>query len=307
MMRRGHTLNELMVAIALSTIIMAMIFEISTGMQSGVEKINRRVDQAAATRAALDLLRTDVELAGHRWGGGPIGRDGSIPGGDFCGVYGGRLPDTPEVGIRPGHQTVVLRSDRFPGRVDNFRVGQRGQVPDGRLSGLDEEVAYVFQRYDQRKNLWRLRRAYRTGDERNWQCMTLLENLVIPNDGAPFRYDVLVQRAGVRTVERRLQIDDPTMRVAAPFQGNVSNELFDVDGRAGVDLGDYETLAGGSLIAGLHIRFCAGDGRKLPRGRPYQCDPDDMDSSSPNLRLFEVGLTTKNILTWRAYIEGRQG
>jgi hypothetical protein len=32
-----------------------------------------------------------------------------------------------------------------------------------------------------------------------------------------------------------------------------------------------------------------------------------MRNSSQHLRLIEVGVTTKNLLTWRAYIEGRQG
>ena len=308
MMRRGHSLNELMIAVSLSMVLMSLIFSIAVNLQGGAEKINRKVDQNSAAQSAMDLLRADVELAGHRWGGGEVDRRDNFPGGDFCSVDARAMARSPSVGLIPGPQQVVLRSDRFPSEVQGFQMGQRNQVPDGRLEGLDEEVVYVFERYDQPRNLWRLRRAYRTGVNNGWQCMTLLENLVIPDDGKPFRYDVLVTRRGRREVDRHLNLANPVGRaVQTPDGQRVPNDLFEVDGLGGVDVRDYEALTTGSLIAGMHVRFCVGDGRDLPGGRGYTCNPENMRRSSNNLRLVEVGLTTKNLLTWRAYIEGRRG
>jgi type II secretory pathway component PulJ len=308
MMRRGHSLNELMVAVSLSMILMSLIFGISVNMQTGTERINRKVDQNTGAQSAIDLLRADVELAGHRSGGGVISRAGRFPAGDFCGISSQAVPDQPDVGVIPGHQLLVLRSDRFPGRVEGFQMGQRNQVPDGRIAGMDEEVVYAFQRYDDRRNLWRLRRAYRTGENADWACMTLLENLVVAGDGSPFRYDVLVNRRGERVIDRNLSLQNPVLpNSARPFGGNVPNELFEIDGRGGINLLDFDALVSGSLLAGVHMRFCIGDGRDLPGRLPYECNPEDMRRSSNNLRLIEVGLTTKNLLTWRAYIEGRQG
>jgi len=308
MMRRGHSLNELMIAVSLSMVLMSLIFAIAVNLQGGSEKINRRVDQNSAAQATIDLIRADVELAGHRWGGGDVARRDNFPGG--CAVDAQGLSGGPSVGLVPGPQQVVLRSDRFPNEVQGFQVGQRDQVPDGRLTGLDEEVIYAFERYDETRNLWRLKRAYRTGLDANngWQCMTLMENLVIPDDGEPFRYDVLVTRAGRRTVDRHLNLANPVGRRARkPFGGRVPNDLFDIDGRGGVDVFDFDALTTGSLIAGVQMRFCMGDGRDLPGGGAYNCNPENMRRSSNNLRLVEVGMTTKNLLTWRAYIEGRQG
>ena len=37
MMRRGHTLNELMVAVSLSMVLMALIFGITVGLQGGTD------------------------------------------------------------------------------------------------------------------------------------------------------------------------------------------------------------------------------------------------------------------------------
>ncbi len=308
MMRRGHSLNELMVAVSLSMVLMALIFDIAINLQKGTEKINSKVDQNSAAQSVIDLLRADVELAGHRWGGGTISRNGNFPGSNFCSMSAAAVSTVPEVGLVPGPQLMVLRSDRFPARVEGFEMGQRNQIPDGRISGLDEEVVYAFERYDERRNLWRLRRAYRTGVGNQWQCMTLLENVVLPNDGSPFRYDVLVTRDGQRVVDRHLSLANPVIqRPSKPFGGAVRNQLFEVNGRGGVDLSDFEALTTGSLLAGVHVRFCLGDGRDLPGRSAFECDPENMRRSSPNLRLLEVGLTTKNLLTWRAYIEGRQG
>ena len=308
MMRRGHTLNELMVAVSLTMVLMALIFTIAINLQGGSEKINRKVDQNSAAQSAIDLIRADVELAGHRWGGGVVARRDNFPGGDFCAVDAQGLAVEPTVGLIPGPQQMVVRSDRFPTEVQGFQVGERNQIPDGRLEGLDEEVVYAFERYDQARNLWRLRRAYRTGINNGWQCMTLLENLVIPNDGEPFRYDVLVTRSGQRVIDRHLSLANPVMqRANRPFGGRVGNDLFEVDGQGGIDVRDFDALTTGSLLAGVHMRFCIGDGRDLPEQRAYECEPENMRNSSPHLRLIEVGVTTKNLLTWRAYIEGRQG
>ena len=312
MMRRGHSLNELMIAVSLSMVLMSLIFAIAVNLQGGSEKINRRVDQNSAAQATIDLIRADVELAGHRWGGGEVSRRNNFNNGGCREVDQQDFDGEPSVGLIPGAQQVVLRSDRFPNEVQGFQMGQRNQVPDGQLSGLDEEVIYVFVRQNQAKNLWMLKRAYRTGAGNNgdppWQCMTLMENLVIPDDGEPFRYDVLVSRSGQRAIDRHLNFANPVgRRVAKPFGGRVNNDLFDIDGRGGVDRSDWDALTTGSLIAGVQVRFCMGDGRDLPGGGAYTCNPENMRQSSNNLRLVEVGITTKNLLTWRAYIEGRQG
>ena len=131
MMRRGHTLNELMVSVALSMVLMSLIFGIAVNLHAGSEKINSKMDQNSASQAAIDLLRADVELAGHRWGGGVIARRGNFPGNNFCSMSAQAVPSVPEVGLVPGPQLMVLRSDRFPTRVEGLELGQRNQVPDG--------------------------------------------------------------------------------------------------------------------------------------------------------------------------------
>ena len=58
--------------------------------------------------------------------------------------------------------------------------------------------------------------------------MTLLENLVIPDDGKPFRYDVLVTRRGRREVDRHLNLANPVGRaVQTPDGQRVPNDLFE--------------------------------------------------------------------------------
>ena len=57
MMRRGHSLNELMIAVSLSMVLMSLIFAIAVNLQGGSEKINRRVDQNSAAQATMAITR----------------------------------------------------------------------------------------------------------------------------------------------------------------------------------------------------------------------------------------------------------
>ena len=111
---------------------------------------------------------------------------------------------------------------------------------------------------------------------------------------------------------RRMVIDHSTDRDLTAEAALVQNELFDVngDGRRG-DEQDWKTLRTGSLIAGVHLRFCAGDGRKIREGRSriakYVCDPGGEQGISKGLRYFELGLVAKNVMAWRSYVAGRGG
>lgn len=314
MARRGHTLIELMVAISLSAVVTGMVLELSVRLNDALTRNQGRQDATSTATAAVDLIRADIEHAGMRANTGGLSQGVARPRG-FCNI-GIDSPATPEVGfsvVKP--QLVVLRSDRFPATASADMVpGAVGQAPDGTLDDLDEEVAYFFEKYDNVRNLWRLRRAFRTGEIGSpWQCMVLADALVIPPDGAPFRYDILTRNvAGQATVTRRMMIDHPTDRDITPAAALVQNELFDVngDGRRG-DRQDWDTLRTGSLIAGVHLRFCAGDGRKIRDGRSgiaeYACDPGGEQGISKGLRYFEVGLVAKNVMAWRSYVAGRGG
>lgn len=311
--RRGHTLIELMVAISLSAVVTGMVLELSVRLNGAITRNQGRQDATSTATAAVDLIRSDVEHAGMRAKTGSIVQGPTRPSG-FCNVPV-VTPESPAVGfsvIKP--QLMVLRSDRFPSTASaDMDPGAEDQVPDGAVDDLDEEVAYLFEKYDNVRNLWRLRRAFRTGDGGSpWQCMILADALVIPPDGAAFRYDVLTQdNAGRHTVTRRMVIDHPIDRDTRSDGSLVSNELFDADsdGNTGTQA-DWDTLRTGSLIAGIHLRFCAGDGRKIREGRSriaeYVCDPDNTGISK-GLRYFELGMVSKNIMAWRSYVAGRSG
>jgi type II secretory pathway pseudopilin PulG len=306
MKRPGYTLAELLVAMTMSTIIIGMVLEVSTRLNAGVERVQRNLEFTSATQAAIDLIRTDVELAGQRGKIGTITRVGTTPGQSFCTVAQANIPAEPAVGLIAKPQLLIVRSDRFPGSGEpDLNPGEAGQVPDGLVQDLDEEVIYQFERTDEVRNLWRLRRAFRTA-RGVWQCMTVLENVVIPADGAPFRYDILTRNAADKTtVTRRLAIDNPNARTSKPNRGLVRNELFDMDGNGSVDLADWEALSSGALIAGVHLRFCATDGRQLAGNVAYQCDPASDTWSSRSMRLFNVGISARNLMAWRGYVQGR--
>jgi type II secretory pathway pseudopilin PulG len=306
MKRVGYTLAELLVATTMSTIIIGMVLEVSTRLNAGVERVKRNLEFTSATQAAIDLIRTDVELAGQRGQVGSITRVGTTPSQSFCTIAQANIPAEPAVGLVPKPQLLILRSDRFPGSGEpDLNPGQAGQVPDGLVQDLDEEVMYRFERTDEQRNLWRLRRAFRTA-RGVWQCMTVLENVVIPADGAPFRYDILTSNgAGKTTVTRRLVIDNPNARTAKPNRGLVTNELFDIDGNGTTNRADWSELSSGALIAGVHLRFCATDGRQLAGNVAYECDPASDVWSSRSMRLFNVGVTARNLMAWRGYVQGR--
>ena len=71
----------------------------------------------------MDLLRADVELAGHRWGGGEVDRRDNFPGGDFCSVDARAMARSPSVGLIPGPQQVVLQLGSFPERGSGLSDG----------------------------------------------------------------------------------------------------------------------------------------------------------------------------------------
>ncbi|MAO85023.1 MAG: hypothetical protein CMH50_14280 [Myxococcales bacterium] len=314
MHRRGHTLIELLVAISLSAVVTGMVLELSVRLNDALTRNQGRQDATSTATAAVDLIRSDIEHAGMRGNSASLAQGTARPRG-FCNISM-ETPATPSVGFAIAKpQLVVLRSDRFPATASAEMVpGAGGQAPDGTVDDLDEEVAYFFEKYDNVRNLWRLRRAFRTGEPGSpWQCMVLADALVIPPDGAPFRYDILTRNAaGQATVTRRMVIDHPTDRDLTAEAALVQNELFDVngDGRRG-DEQDWNTLRTGSLIAGVHLRFCAGDGRKIREGRSriakYVCDPGGEQGISKGLRYFELGLVAKNVMAWRSYVAGRGG
>ena len=69
MMRRGHSLNELMIAVSLSMVLMSLIFSIAVNLQGGAEE-----DQPEGRPELGGAVRHGSAASGRRAGGSPLGR-----------------------------------------------------------------------------------------------------------------------------------------------------------------------------------------------------------------------------------------
>jgi prepilin-type N-terminal cleavage/methylation domain-containing protein len=64
----GFSLIELMVALALTSVVVISVFSVMFGSQKATSRVTKLVENRQNTRAALQLLERDVRMAGSGWG-----------------------------------------------------------------------------------------------------------------------------------------------------------------------------------------------------------------------------------------------
>lgn len=65
---QGFSLIELMVALALTTVVVISVFSVMFGSQKATERVTKLVENRQNSRAALQLLERDIRMAGSGWG-----------------------------------------------------------------------------------------------------------------------------------------------------------------------------------------------------------------------------------------------